>query len=134
MTMVLVATVVSTALLPAGCDREQPRDLIDEETYIDILLELHILAALREVDSEDETRYKAGQDSILAHYQITRDQFQRSHDYYHRNMEEQQQRYATVRMRLEELSAELSDRYFRLREAEEAEKAEKAEPEVPDEP
>ena len=94
---------------------------------MDILLELHILAALREVDGEDETRYMAGQDSILSHYQITRDQFQRSHDYYHRNMEEQQQRYATVRMRLEELSAELSDRYFRIREAEKAEEFEKAE-------
>ncbi|TVQ65819.1 MAG: DUF4296 domain-containing protein, partial [Balneolaceae bacterium] len=82
--LLLLSALVCTALLPAGCDRDRPKDLIDEETYMDILLELHILAAIREIDGEDETRYRAGQDTVLEHYQITRDQFQRSHAYYHR--------------------------------------------------
>jgi len=116
--MLLLAALACTAFLPAGCDRDRPKDLIDEETYMDILLELHILAAIREIDGEDETRYRAGQDAVLAHYQITREQFERSHAYYHRNMEEQQLRYNTVRLRLDELSSELSDRYFRLRDSE----------------
>ncbi len=129
--VLLFAALIGTASVTAGCDRDQPKDLIDEDIYVDILLELHILAAIREIDGEDETRYRAGQDAVLAHYQITREQFERSHDYYHRNMQEQQRRYNTVRLRLDELSSELSERYFKLRDSE----SEVPEvPEVPDEP
>ena len=131
--ILLVGALACTALLPAGCDRDRPIDLIDEETYMDILLELHILAAIREIDGEDETRYKAGQDAVLAHYNISRDQFQRSNDYYHRNMQEQQLRYSTIRLRLDELSSELSERYFKLREAQEAETEAPDETEHPNE-
>lgn len=113
--MFLLAVAVSLPVLLAGCDRDRPDDLIEEETYLDILLEMHLLAAIREMDGGDEERYLAGQKAVLSHYRITRDQFQRSHSWYHRDMHEQQLRYNTVRQRLDELGNELSDRYMELR-------------------
>jgi hypothetical protein len=111
----LLALTVSLTGLLAGCDRDRPDDLIDEGTYMDILLEMHLLAAIREMDGGDEERFRAGQDVVLSHYRITRDQFQRSHEWYHKDMHEQQLRYNTVRERLDELGNELSDRYMELR-------------------
>ncbi len=113
--LLLFVALLFLSVFTSGCDRERPHDLIDEETYIDILLEMHLLAAVREMDGGDEKRYLAGQKAVLEHYQITRDQFQRSHAWYHRNMHEQQARYTAVRKRLDELGTELSDRYMEIR-------------------
>jgi hypothetical protein len=111
----LIATILILPALMAGCEQDRPDDLIDEETYLEILLEMHLLAALREMDGGDEKRFLAGQKAVLDHYQITRDQFQRSHAWYHRNMHEQQARYTAVRNRMEELGSDLSDRYMEMR-------------------
>lgn len=98
----------------SGCNRTAPGDLVDEEDYISILVEMHLLAAIRELDG-DEKRYSKGQERVLAHYDISREQFQRSHTHYHRNMQQQQERYREVRRRLDELGTNITDRYFELR-------------------
>ena len=98
----------------AGCEQDAPKDLIDEETYIEILVELHLLAGMKELD-DNEKRFYAGQEAILSHYNITREQFRRSHGYYHQDMHEQQARYSEVRKRLDDLGSELTDRYQELR-------------------
>lgn len=112
---ILLAAFFLMSFLVSGCDGNRPDDLIEEEVYLDILLEMHLLAAIREKDGGDEKRYRAGQQAVLKHYGITRDQFQRSHAWYHRDMYEQQGRYSIVRMRLDELGSDLSDRYMELR-------------------
>ncbi len=102
--------------LTTGCDQVTPGDLIDENTYIDILVEMHLLAAAKELD-DDEKRFQAGQKAILAHYDISREQFQRSHTYYHRNMDSQMHRFREVQDRLETLGSELTDQYNQHRDS-----------------
>ncbi len=101
-------------LVFAGCDRNAPKDLIDEEHYIDILVEMHLLSAIKEIDG-DANRYLAGQEAVLSHYGIEREQFQRSHSYYHRDMHEQMLRFREVRDRLDDLGTELTNRFHEER-------------------
>ena len=112
-TTVLCILCMLFALL-SGCTRSAPGDLVGEEDYISILVEMHLLSAIKELDG-DEKRYSEGQEQVLSHYGISREQFQRSHAYYHRNMPLQQERYREVRRRLDDLGTSITDRYFELR-------------------
>ncbi|MFO8028302.1 MAG: DUF4296 domain-containing protein [Cyclonatronaceae bacterium] len=98
----------------AGCSSDAPEDLIEEPKYIDLLVEMHILAAVMEMEGDEEL-FRNGQDAVLSHHDISRDQFLRSHDYYHRDMRAQQRRFNKVRDILDELGTELSDRYLEVR-------------------
>lgn len=104
----LMLPVMLTVILTvtAGCEQTTaPDDLIDEETYIKILAEMHLLAAVRET-YDDEQRYTKLQEAVLEHYNITREQFERSHDYYFRDMDEQQRRFREARQILDEINQE----------------------------
>ncbi len=107
---VLLPPLLIMTSLAVGCTQDAPRDLIDEEKYIDILVEMHLLAAIKEIDG-DEKSFQAGQEAILTHYAIDREQFEQSHNYYHRNMHEQMYRFREVRDRLDELGTELTDQF-----------------------
>ncbi|MEX0680388.1 MAG: DUF4296 domain-containing protein [Balneolales bacterium] len=110
----LAAMLLFAVLLTNGCSRSAPKDLIEEDRYIDILAELHVLAGLREIHGD--SLYITGRQAIHNRYQITPDQFERSHRYYQRDMAEQQRRFREVRNRLEEANRELSDYYEKMEE------------------
>lgn len=100
----------------AGCDRSVPDNLIDEDKYIDILVEMHLLASLKEIDN-DQKSFANGQEVLLEYYGIDREQFQQSHAYYHRDMYAQSRRYREVRKRLDEATTEVTDYLNKLRQA-----------------
>ncbi len=101
----VIAALLTTMLISTGCGESPPPDLIEEETYINILAEIHLLAAIHD-HFENEQKYTETQEAILEHYDISRDQFERSHDYYHRDMDAQLQRLREARNLLEGLSQE----------------------------
>lgn len=100
-------------LLFAGCS-DRPSDLIDEETYIDILVEIHILHAV-DNQYEDHRKTLEMQGSVLDHYGISKEQFDRSHQYYLQDTEAQRDRISKARERLND---ELADLNRKLRELE----------------
>ncbi len=106
----------------AGCDRSAPDNLIDEDTYVDILVEMHLLASLKEIKDDQEV-FEEGQKAVLEHYGIDRDQFQNSHEYYHRDMKAQSLRYREVRSRLDKASKEITDHLNEVRKSREAERS-----------
>lgn len=113
-TFFLLLLAFSLPIFSAGCSSEVPEDLIEEPKYIDLLVEMHILAAVMEMEGDEEL-FRNGQDTVLSRHGISRDQFRRSHDYYHRDMRAQQRRFNEVRGILDELGTELSDRYLEVR-------------------
>lgn len=104
----------------AGCDRSAPDNLIDEDTYVDILVEMHLLASLKEI-KDDKESFEEGQKAVLKHYGIDRDQFQNSHEYYHRDMKAQSLRFREVRSRLDKASKDITNHLKELRKSREAE-------------
>ncbi len=110
----ILPAIFFLVVVTAGCDRDTPKDLIEEDKYIDVLVEMHLLAAAKEID-DDEKRFQADQKAILTYYGISLEQFQRSHTYYHRDMSRQMHRFGEVRSRLEDLGSELTDHYHQQR-------------------
>lgn len=94
----------------SGCNNSnKPEVLIDEDKYIDLLVELFLLSAIME-KKDSSKEYEELQDVILLHYGITREQFQESHLYYHQDMRKQNKRFEIVRQRLENMSQKLIER------------------------
>ncbi len=124
--LLLLVTSLFVLSLTVGCDRSAPDDLIDEDQYIKILVEMHLLAAMREM-TDDEDRFINGQEAVLKHYNITRKQFERSHDYYFRDPGKQQQRLRDVRRQIEKISSDLSEYELEMRKKRDAESSSKTE-------
>jgi hypothetical protein len=77
-------------------DSEKPEDLIREPVYIDLLTEVFLVqsvAELRGIEDKKDSLYTV----IFDHYNVTRDQFDRSHAYYQRQGEIQVARSDSVR-------------------------------------
>ncbi len=122
------AGLIGVSLLFAGCT-DRPSDLIDEETYINILVEIHILHA---VDNkyEDYRKTLDMQESVLEHYDISIEKFDRSHQYYSLDTDAQRERISKARDLLNEELAELNRKLVDMeREKREEENEEDEEPE-----
>ncbi len=102
-----VLFIVFVVLL-AGCDSTTPDDLIEEEEYIQILTEMHLIAALKDIH-DDEKMYQEGQEKIMDRYGITPEQFYQSHEYYLEDVEAQQERLSKARQQLTDLDYDLID-------------------------
>lgn len=93
----IVALMVLMPLLSA-CqdDPNKPEDLIREPVYIDLLTEVFLIqsiAELRGIEEKKDSLYTV----IFDQYNVTRDQFDRSHTYYQRQGEAQVARADSVR-------------------------------------
>jgi hypothetical protein len=93
----IVALMVIIPLLSA-CqdDPNKPEDLIREPVYIDLLTEVFLIqsiAELRGIEENKDSLYTV----IFDQYNVTRDQFDRSHTYYQRQGEAQVARADSVR-------------------------------------
>ncbi|MDG5765938.1 DUF4296 domain-containing protein [Balneolales bacterium ANBcel1] len=102
------ALLLVLMLLFSGCESPPPDDLISEDEYINILAEMHLLAAIKNLDGDDK-RYRKGQQAVLAHYAITPEQLERSHDFYYRDVDAQQRRFVKARERLNRANIELNE-------------------------
>ncbi len=105
--------------MTGGCGESVPDDLIEEETYVKILTEMHLFAAMREMDKEEDVYLKT-QQAILKHYNITEDQLERSHDYYFQDVHKQQERFRAIRRKLEEINKEVSEHHRHLQKKEDS--------------
>lgn len=92
--------LISTILL-SGCypEPEKPDDLIREPVYVDLLTEVFLTQSMASLQNLTEK-----EDSLLSvlfdRYEVTRDQFDRSHEYYQRQGEAQVARTDSIRDRL----------------------------------
>lgn len=96
----LFIILISTIVL-SGCnfESEKPEGLIEEPVYIDLLTEVFLvqsIAALQDSSEKEDSLYTA----LFNRYEISRDQFDRSHEYYQRQGEAQVARTDTIRERL----------------------------------
>lgn len=81
-------------ILMTGCMEEDspPPDLIQEDTYIDLLVEMQLVKSYQERVFPDSNITDSLLPKIMDEYGITVDQFKRSHHYYQDQVSQQQER------------------------------------------
>lgn len=92
-------------LLPSGCGTSTPEDLIDEETYIELMTELHLLAVIHSLKGEEH--YRSTQQTIMEYYGVSHEQFERTQAYYMKDFEAERRRMTRVSERLSTLRQEV---------------------------
>lgn len=89
-----IPVLLFVCMLLAGCMEEEPPppDLIEEDTYIDLLVEMQLVKSYQEKVLPDSNLADSLMPKIMTKYEVTEDQFKRSHTYYQQQISEQQQR------------------------------------------
>lgn len=109
----LITLILFTALLAFSCTEKD--EIIDEEVYTNLLLEFSILNAMNEAYlgdlTHDDFRLK-----ILAEYDVTAEEFRKSHEYYQQNILEQLDRMEQIgkMLRQERDSVQIAERDYRV--------------------
>lgn len=82
------------AVLAAGCSGEPapPDDLLNEDTYIDLVVEMKMLQSYEKHLDPDSTAVDSLQRVIFQTYGTTEQQFRKSHRYYQQQAEAQRER------------------------------------------
>ena len=116
-TIAISIALFSGALL-TGCMHEEspPPDLIGEDTYIDLLVEMQLVKSYQERVLPDSSVTDSLIPKIMDRYGVTEDQFGRSHRCYQDQITEQQERINEAIDRLH------SDKYNRESSPEESRK------------
>lgn len=75
----------------AGCsgDPQKPNNLIDEETYTDLLVELQLIRSYGENADTDSTTIDSLTTEVFQKHEVTRESFRESHQYYQQFPQEQ---------------------------------------------
>lgn len=97
-----VLSVVLTALLIAGgCQKDplKPEDLISETHYVDLLTDIFLQEKLISMTDQEESQDSLRRELFTA-YEVTQEQFERSHTWYQRQARDQLARIDTVQARL----------------------------------
>ncbi|MEX0684688.1 MAG: DUF4296 domain-containing protein [Balneolales bacterium] len=94
---------------------ENTGKLIEEDIYIDLLTELHLLSAIEDT-YPDSTLREDGLDSILNYYNITVETFEESHEHYLQDEEAQRARLDEANRRLEDEHERINDVTFKVQE------------------
>lgn len=78
----------------AGCQQYNPKppDLIPQNKYINLLIELQLLKSYQIVQDPDSATVDSLRHAIFSKYGTTKKQFLRSHTYYKRNVKQQAKR------------------------------------------
>ena len=107
MKRILPLFLLAWLILP-GCEEEQPPppDLIKEDTYIDLLVEMQMVKSLQETLLPNSNVSDTLIPKVMNKYGVTVDQFRRSHSYYEQQITEQRERIdeAIERMRVDQSS------------------------------
>lgn len=93
----------------AGCDQnEPPPNVIEGETYIDMMVELQLLRSYIEMVPSDSTTIDSLQKEIYSKYNISNKQFKRSHEYYQDHHINQKERIdkAIERLRMDQVESD----------------------------
>lgn len=78
----------------AGCSEspEKPKVLIEEETYISLLVELQLVRSYSETERMDEATADSLRDRIFQEYEVSDTVFWANHEYYQQFPEDQKKR------------------------------------------
>ncbi|MEX0772158.1 MAG: DUF4296 domain-containing protein [Balneolales bacterium] len=100
--------IIKNFLIPAllvtfiACStNDKPDDIVQEDIYINLLAELHILRAI-EQSYPDSTLRDDGMDNILKEYNIGIETFEESHAYYLQDVDAQRERLNEANRRMKE--------------------------------
>ena len=91
--------ILSGMLLSLGCSSDtpqKPKSLIDEDTYIDLMIELQLVRSYGESNSLDSLIVDSLTREIFQKYQVTDSTFVQSHRYYQTFPEKQLKRIETA--------------------------------------
>lgn len=80
--------------IAVGCSEspEKPETLVDEETYISLLVELQLVRSYSETDQMDEAGADSLRNQIFEDYEVSDTAFWESHTYYQQFPKEQKKR------------------------------------------
>lgn len=81
-----------TAACTGYVNDDPPKNLIDEDTYINLLIELQLLKSYQESVPPDSTNIDSLKSLIFNKYNVSELVFRLSHDYYQKQVGEQRQR------------------------------------------
>lgn len=102
--VVILSLVLSLA---AGCseDPNRPDDLIPEDDYIDLVVELYLINTFSETQLADSISVDSLREVVFEKYEVDSEQFRSSHSYYQDFPEAQKARIdsAIERLRMDEV-------------------------------
>lgn len=101
--------ILLSGILLGGCSYEEtPPDLIEEDTYIDLLVELQLLKSYRQSAPVDSSEVDSLKQIIYQKYQVSEKQFQLSHRYYQEDPDKQEERVdaAIERLRMDQVQSD----------------------------
>lgn len=113
--LIIGVLLMLTMLTFFSCNRDRPDNLIDEDTYIDLLVEIHLLNAFND-HYDDSHKTLDVQQQLLAEYDITIEQFDASHNWYMQDVDSQRERLDEARSRLSSEITYFGERMMELRE------------------
>ena len=101
--------ITATLLAALACSTAGDLDdLIPEDTYIDLLAELHLMSAIENTYPDSTLRDDAFE-QVLLQYNITAEAFENSHEYYFQDIQGQWARLDEANRRLDEELTRISD-------------------------
>jgi hypothetical protein len=92
MNRTLLIILLIVPLLNCSNNSLPPNDLIDEEQYINLMIELQLVRSFTENSRVDSLTADSLTKEVLLQYDVTADQFMRSHRYYEESPEQQKER------------------------------------------
>lgn len=101
-----------------GCDQNEPPPfVIEEDTYIDLMVELQLLRSYVEIVPADSATIDSLRNEIYTKYDITAKQFRESHEYYQGQYTEQKNRIdeAIERLRMDQVESDSTKPWERNR-------------------
>jgi hypothetical protein len=91
--MRFVVIIICAGLLVVACNSDKPPStILDEEAYVDLIVELQLLREYQKQERPDSTSVDSIRQIIFKKYETTEKQFQRSHQFYQQNIKEQKNR------------------------------------------
>lgn len=103
------ALLLLFGLCLAGCEQnDPPPNVIEEDTYIDMLVELQLLRSYIERVPSDSATIDSLYKEIYSKYNVTNEQFRQSHEYYQDHYINQKKRIDTAieRLRMDQVDSD----------------------------
>ena len=106
--------LLAVVLLYVGCtdnESQPPENIIEEDRYIDLLAEFQMIRSYQETLPKDSVIVDSLTRVVYEKYDISRDQFIESHNYYRQNFEEQIERLdeAIERIRMDQIQQDTTE-------------------------
>ena len=91
--MRILCSALIICFIFSGClGDDKPANVVKEDTYIDLLVELHLLKTYLQQPPDSSTNIDSLQTAIYTAYGVTEQQFQESHSYYQQDIKKQSER------------------------------------------